>query len=95
MRGVQAISSCRAAASVTECLRIAAGLAGAALAAPLLGRTLQRTVGMALTVGGTPLLVAAFALLSGGAEPQGSAAAPAAQADAWDPKVQVFGLAPT
>lgn len=72
------------------CFWVAAGLAGAALAAPLLGRTLHRTVGLALTVGGTPLLAAAFALLTGGGEPQGSAAAPAAQADAWEPKVQAW-----
>ena len=71
---------------------VSAGLAGAALAASLLGRTLQRTVGLALTAGGTPLLAAAFALVSGGNEAQGSAAAPAVQADAWEPKVQVFWL---
>lgn len=67
---------------------VAAGLAGAALAAPLLGRTLQRAVGMALTAGSAPLLAAAFAIASGGGGAQGSAAAPAAQADAWEPKVR-------
>lgn len=66
---------------------VATGLAGAALAAPLLGRTLRRTVWMALLAGGAPLATAAFALLSGSDDPQGSATAAAAHAEALAAKV--------